>query len=675
MSATRNKKHLIQEHPDFCVLVDAEGRIVADSAQPSHQLRSKGDVCHELLGLHHSCPCNECFIRLAFETGLPVTEQLDHPDMGFVQVRVHPLSGPDGKELASLQISSDRATFPSEHFEKAERQGLESLQQAVFDIDLEGRITFANRPYLQLFGFSSRSHAENNHFGWVIPAAGRSELRQLFSRVLHTQQSLSEEFIVVNKNGDKLAAIIHLTALTKENCTIGVRGLVLDITRQKNLEAALDESETRCRQLTHYDQLTGLPNRTLLTEWLGNIFQGNHLGRPLTVMVLDLDRFKQISDFLGDECGNQVLGEITQRLRKQLRSNDILARLNDDEFVLVYSNISNQNNLSLLAQRLLDALQEPMQIGQHTVYQTASIGIVTSHDGEDPATLLRQASMAMNDAKLRGGNRFVHFSLEMQNQLQANFFFEKHMRDALQRQEFYLHYQPQVDLKSGRVESVEALLRWAGPPGTPPSPETFIKVAEESGLIHPLGDFVLREACTQNLLWQQNGLAPIKTTVNISAKQFSQTDFVDKVLQILADTGLAPQWLELEITESAIMTDIQTALDTMLRLQQHGVHFAVDDFGTGHSSLNYLRQLALNKLKIDRSFVQGVPGNRDNEKLIDSILSLARSFNLQTVAEGIETPAQLEYLQQLDCDLGQGYLFSRPVAPDAIPALLSTNIS
>jgi diguanylate cyclase (GGDEF)-like protein len=468
--------------------------------------------------------------------------------------------------------------------------------------------------------------------------------------------------------------MIHLSVLLENGQLVGARGLLVNISPQKSAEAALTESKARYRKLAYHDHLTGLPNRVQLTEWLENALKSRgQKNKVLAVMLLDLDRFKQVVDSLGDDCGDQVLEQVSRRLKTQLRRNDILARLNGDEFALVYGNVSNPENLSLLARRLLDTLQEPMKIGQHTVYQTASIGIVTSFgSSENPASLLRQAAMAMSEAKQQGGNCFRYFCREMQDQREANFLFERHMHEALQRNEFYLHYQPQIDLANGRICGVEALVRWSGPSGDNPSPETFIKTAEESGLIHPLGDFILHEACAQNLRWQQKGLPPIQVTVNISAKQFNQPNFVDKIMQTLSNTGLAPQWLELEITESAIMSDIHEALETMRRLQEHGVHFAIDDFGTGHSSLNYLRQLALSKLKIDRSFVLDVPGNQDNEKLIFSILALARSFNLQTVAEGIETPGQLEYLRQLDCDLGQGYLFSRPVAPDAIPALLSS---
>jgi diguanylate cyclase (GGDEF)-like protein/PAS domain S-box-containing protein len=675
MSFASTLKTHLQQHADLYFLVNTEGRIVAcNTATPKGEPPWESS-CNELLNLHRSCPCETCYINLAFQTGQPVIGQLDHPELGLFQIEVHPLNHPDGRsELAIFHIGPVPPKEPAQPVERPEEQTLDDLPQAIFDTDCEGRITFANRHCLELLGFTASTLSEEIALEHLVVPGDRSRLRQIFSNSLQDNSSLSSEFIAVTKSGESLFVMIHLTALVQNRQSIGIRGLLVDISWQKSAEGALAESEARYRQLVQHDQLTGLPNREMLTDWLGNALKRNGKnGKSLAVMLLDLDRFKQVVDFMGDNCGDQVLCEVTRRLSKQLRRNDILARLSGDEFVLAYDNISDPKSTSLLARRVLDALQAPMQIGQHNVYQTASIGIVTSRGGENPASLLRQAAMAMAEAKQQGGNDFAYFSQEMRNQREENFLFEKHMREALERKEFYLAYQPQIDLTNGRICGVEALVRWSGPDSTNPSPETFIKVAEESGLIHPLGDYILREACAQNLRWQQSGLAPFKVSVNISAKQFNQPDFVDKILQTLADTRLAPQWLELEITESAIMTNIHEALGTMRRLQQRGVNFAIDDFGTGHSSLNYLRQLALSKLKIDRSFIMDVPGNRDNEKLIISILALARSFNLQTVAEGIETQNQLAYLQQLDCDLGQGYLFSRPVTAEAISSLLSND--
>ncbi len=672
MSFASHIANHLQLHADFCVLVNAEGHIVASSGQTL----PKSGACHDLLGLHRSCPCEGCYIRLAFQTGQPVAGNMDHSELGPVQVRVMPLSGPDGRtELATLQINHSPQRPQNGQTSQLAAQVFDSLPQTVFEANLQGRITFANRHSLDKFEYTAEDLAGGINIMQVIAPDDRERLRQLFFRVLQGEQGLSAEFTALTKNGGRFFALVYAIPLTENGRVVGARGMLMDISQQKAVEHSLRESEQRYQHLAHHDQLTNLPNRTLLMERLSQALdRAEHRRKPLAVMVLDLDRFKQINDSLGNGYGDQALCEITRRLQQLLRQSDTLARLNGDEFALLYSDVPKPDSLSLLAQRLLDAFQEPVQIAEHTVHLTASIGIASfQHGPEDGETLLRQAAIGMNEAKTQGGNRYAYFSQEMQTRREETFLFEKHMRKALQRQEFYLHYQPQIDLASGKVSGVEALVRWAGPCGTNPSPEVFIKVAEDSGLIHPLGDFVLSEACAQNLRWQQSGLPPIQVTVNISAKQFGQADFVNKVLQTLADTGLDPQWLELEITESAIMANVKEAIGIMHRLQQAGVRFAIDDFGTGHSSLNYLRQLPLSKLKIDRSFMLDIPGNRDNEKLVFSILTLARSFGLQTVAEGIETQGQLTYLQQFECDLGQGYLFSRPVAPAAIPALLTAD--
>ncbi|OEU62872.1 MAG: hypothetical protein BA870_04765 [Desulfuromonadales bacterium C00003094] len=648
------------------MLVNAEGHIVAGSGQTLPRL----GACHELLSLHHSCPSEACYIRLAFQTSQPVTSNMEHAELGPIQVKVMPLSGADGRsELAILQISHS----PLNQTSPPAAQAFDSLPQTVFEADLLGRLTFANRHSLDKFEYTAEDLAEGINIMQVIAPDDRERVLQLFFRVLQGAQGLSAEFTALTKSGGRFFVLAYAMPRTENGRIVGARGMLMDISEQKAVEHSLRESEQRYQHLAHHNQLTNLPNRTLLMERLQQLLgRADQHRKPLAVMVLDVDRFKQINNSLGNDCGNQTLCEITRRLQQLLRQSDTLACLGGNEFVLLYSDVPKPDSLSLLVQRLLDAFQEPMQIAEHIISLTASIGIATSLRGpQDGETLLRQAIIGMNEAKTQGGNCYAYFSQEMQNRCEETFLYEKHMREALQRQEFYLHYQPQIDLTSGKMSGVEALVRWAGPCGTNPSPEVFIKVAEDSGLIHPLGDFVLYEACAQNLRWQKSGLPPIKVTVNISAKQFGQPNFVNKVLQTLADTGLASHWLELEITESAIMANVKEAIGTMQRLQAAGVGFAIDDFGTGYSSLNYLRQLPLSKLKIDRSFLLDIPGNKDNEKLVFSILTLARSFDLQTVAEGIETQDQLEYLKQLECDLGQGYLFSRPVSPEAIHALLS----
>lgn len=445
----------------------------------------------------------------------------------------------------------------------------------------------------------------------------------------------------------------------------------MDITSLRQSQDALLESEQRYQHLARHDLLTNLPNRILLLDRLNrNLYLSRRFNKPLVVFFADLDRFKQINDSLGNDCGDRVLCEIVRRLKKLLRQSDTLARLNGDEFVLVCEEVKGHENICHLAQRLLTIFSEPITLSSHTLHLSASIGIsCLDHGVQDAETLLRQADIAMCEAKQQGGNRYQFFSKEMQTRLEDSFHLEKRMRIALENRDFFLHYQPQIDLRSGKIAGVEALARWGKTADQSISPDVFIKIAEDSGLIHQLGDYVLEEACRQNLQWQRSGMPPIQVTVNISAKQFAHPDFIKKIFKTLEATGLDSKWLELEITESAIMDNILDAIDTMKQLQAAGVRFAIDDFGTGYSSLNYLRQLSLSKLKIDRSFMYGIPGNHDNEKLVASILALARSFNLQTVAEGVETEEQLQHLRQLDCDMGQGFLFSRPIAPEEIQAL------
>ncbi len=673
MAPSSTSEPNIDPHPYSWALVNADGLMVAGSALPSAKGNWDRPLCQSLFAVHSECPCDECYIQQAFSIGEPTGGVTTHPRMGPLQVRVWPLTDRDGHSTqAILQITPDPDRFRNGPARPDTRQAFDGLPQTVFETNPLGRITFANRHARNTFGYTARDFVGGLNIMQVISPSDRERVQELFCQVLQGESGLSVECSAQTKTGEDFYAVAYALPLTENNRVVGVRGMLIDISQQKAVEHSLRQSKQRYQYFTQHDQLTGLPGRLLLMERLEQaLIRAAKSRKPIAVMILDLDRFKEINASLGNDCGDLALCEIGRRLQQLVRQNDTLARLNGDEFALIYTHITKQENLSLLAQRLLDAFREPLQIAGHTVYLSASIGIASSRqDASDGETLLRQATIAMNEAKTQESRSFAFFNQEMQTCREESFLFEKHMREALKRKEFYLHYQPQIDLISGKITGVEALARWTGPEGNEPSPELFIKVAEDSGLIHALGDFLLQEACSQNLRWQQQGLPKIQVTVNISPKQFAQRGFVDKILRILKRTGLAPQWLELEITESVIMGNIQEALTTMHRLKQAGVRLAIDDFGTGHSSLNYLRQLPLSKLKIDRSFVQDIPGNRDNENLVFSILTLARSFNLQTVAEGIETQNQLDYLQQLECDLGQGYLFSKPVSAQTIPDLL-----
>ncbi len=656
----------------LCVLVDADGQPIAGSGSMSRECW-RHPPCRSLFQLHAPCPDTDCLIRRAFSGGIPVQETILRTDKESLTLRVIPLSDRQGHaRLALLLINPGSRQAPTAAIEAGAAHSFDSLPQTVFETDLQGRITYANRHSLEKFEYSESDLGSGIQIRDVICEPDRKRLQQLFFLAMKSEVAVSAEFRAKTRSGKSFYALVYANALRQGDRITGLRGMLMDISPQKATEQALRDSEQRYQHAAYYDPLTQLPNRVLFMKRLGYSLERAEARRlPLAVLILDLDRFKQINASLGNECGDQVLIRISRRLERLVRRHDTLARLNGDEFALVYADTVEPDSVELLARRLYDAFAEPLHIAEHTVYLTACIGIAAwRRDAVDGETLLRQAAIALHEAKTRPDKYYAVFNQEMQTRRETIFRLEKQIREALQQDRFFLHYQPQIDLGSGRITGIEALARWNGPEGRQIPPDVFIRVAEETGQIHALGAFVLQEACAQNLRWQQQGLPPIRVSVNISAGQFSQRDFVDNVLQTLDDTGLDPQWLELEITESVVMDNIQAAITTMLKLKDMGICFSLDDFGTGHSSLNYLRQLPLAKLKIDRSFIQDIPGNRDNEKLVFSILTLARSFNLQTVAEGIETRDQMEFLQQLECDIIQGYLVSKPVPAEAIPALL-----
>ncbi len=357
-----------------------------------------------------------------------------------------------------------------------------------------------------------------------------------------------------------------------------------------------------------------------------------------------------------------------------MRKSDTLARLSGDEFVVLCEEIGSIENAQALAELVLAAFANPLPVAGHTIFTPVSIGIALLDDSmESGHDLLRSADMAMYQAKKAGGNRYLVYDSASNSRRREIFHLESHLRRAVELGETFLHYQPQIDLRNGRLIGVEALARWKHPRMGLIPPNEFIAIAEETGQIMALGDWVLETACAQNKAWQDAGLPPITTAVNISPRQLSQASFPDRIQRILDKTGLDPHWLEFEITETAIMDNVDQARKTMRGLCQQGIGFALDDFGTGYSSLSNLRYLPLKKLKIDRSFIHDLPHSDQDVRLVTSVLALARSLNLQVVAEGIESTEQLTFLQQKGSEIGQGYYFSRPVEADELLKLMPRN--
>ncbi len=435
------------------------------------------------------------------------------------------------------------------------------------------------------------------------------------------------------------------------------------------------QAEERIRQLAFFDQVTGLPNRALFKEELSrNLIQAQARGRALGVLFLDLDNFKRVNDTLGHSAGDVLLTEVAKRLFLNLRMDDaiaqggharepeVLARLGGDEFTVILSNLREARDAGAVARRLLDALAEPVAFAGHEVTISASIGIaVYPGDGRDAESLLKSADMAMYFAKREGRNRYQFYTEAMNERALKRMTTENCLRRALERGELSLHYQPQLDLATREVVGVEALARWHSAELGPVSPAEFIPIAEDSGLILAIGEWAMRTACAQCKAWHDEGIRLDRVAVNVSVRQFAQDGFPARVARILEETGLEPEALELEITETVLMKDGEVALTTLRALKGLGVKLAIDDFGTGYSSLSYLKQFPIDHLKIDRTFVCAINTDPDDQAIATAVIAMGQSMNLRVTAEGVETEGQLSFLKDGQCSEAQGFLLSRPL--------------
>ena len=442
-------------------------------------------------------------------------------------------------------------------------------------------------------------------------------------------------------------------------------GIQNDVTERKTHESQLERQ-------ANYDTLTGLANRNLFQDRLSQaLISSRRNNRGLAVLFIDLDHFKQINDSLGHDAGDLLLTQVATRLTGNVREGDTVARQGGDEFVLILSEIREEDDVPVVAQKILQAMSAPFDINGRELHITCSIGIASyPKDGEDRQTLLKNADAAMYRAKELGRNNAQYYAAEMNLKAMERLVLENGLYHALERNEFLLHYQPQVDLRSGEIAGMEALVRWQHPELGLVSPAMFIPVAEDSGLIVSLGEWVLRTACAQNKAWQLAGFKPISVAVNLSARQFRQPDLAEMVAAILGETGLDPACLELELTESLVMQDVEKTIATLSKLKAMGIKLSIDDFGTGYSSLSYLKRFPIDTLKIDQSFVRDITTDPDDAAIAKTIISMAHDMQLRVIAEGVETEAQKSFLQQRHCDEMQGYLFSRPLPAEMFETLL-----
>lgn len=453
-----------------------------------------------------------------------------------------------------------------------------------------------------------------------------------------------------------------------------LRRLLEDVIAQRT--AMLQMSEEKYHVLVHRDPLTGLPNRVLFAELLARVIaQAEHEQHEFAVLLLDLDHFTTINESLGYSLGDQLLLQVSHRLQRLLHENDALARLSADEYGIIAVRGEKLLGIDLVAQRLIDELAAPFLLGDRSVYVSASVGIALyPADGTTVEALQSSANAALHQAKQQGRGMLRFFSPELTERARQRLTLEADLRNALNKQELCLHYQPQVDLHSGAVVGLEALVRWSHPVRGMVAPGEFIPLAEESGLVVPLGDWVLREACRQIRVWTIAGISPRQVAVNVSAVQLSRGNLVESVKQALAEAQVRPEQLELEITESFVMADRDRARKTVAELRALGVSLSIDDFGTGYSSLAYLQQLDVHKLKIDMSFVRDMTTNQGNAAIVTAIIALGHSLGLEIIAEGVETKAQADQLRARSCDVMQGYLISRPLSAESVTRFLAETV-
>jgi diguanylate cyclase (GGDEF)-like protein/PAS domain S-box-containing protein len=507
----------------------------------------------------------------------------------------------------------------------------------------------------EILDLDKEQQASMKHFLIALHEDDRVRVRQAILHALKEKLPFELEARIRLSNGDE--RVVQQRGLVKQigkSDRVRMTSIVYDITERK-------ESEKRLAYLANYDTLTGMPNRNLFQDRLKHAMaQAERKRAEVALLYLDLDHFKAVNDALGHHAGDELLIEAAHRIRQNIRDGDTAARLGGDEFTIVIEQFDAKSQVAVVAEHLLKSLNKSYQIDTHEVFVSASMGITFyPSDGEDVDTLLKNADSAMYLAKEEGRNSYHFYTEELNQRAHERLHLENSLRLALERDEFRLHFQPQIELTTGRIIGAEALLRWA-PDQDPISPARFIPVLEETGLIVPVGRWVLEQACKTAKDWHVKGFSGFRIAVNLAVRQLRQADIVQQIKEVLHDCDLAPEYLEIELTESTLV-DTSISKKNLQRLEQMGVRLAIDDFGTGYSSLSYLKQYSIDVLKIDRTFIQDINKDSDDDAVTSAIVALSHQLDMKVIAEGVETLEQLEFLKKLNCDQAQGFLISRPM--------------
>ena len=540
----------------------------------------------------------------------------------------------------------------------------QAIGQAFLRIDPKGMILDVNDPFTSISGYQREELLGRSIFS-LSSEENPENLNRKIIRALFKEGHWEGEVFGKRKNEDAFPAWLSVKAGKKRgNTVLSYSAVVIDFT-------SIKENQKHLEKMAHYDVLTNLPNRSLMYDRLNHtVSLAKRHNYHVAVLLLDLDRFKEVNDSLGHHVGDLLLVEVAERLLETVRESDTVARMGGDEFLVLLPEVGSSNNAAAIAQKFIDYLVKPFFLEEHEIYISASIGItIFPIDGDDPDVLIKHADTAMYHAKAQGKNNYKFFTEDINKSTVERFTLETRFRRALDKLEFHLNYQPKVDIETRKMIGMEALLRWYHPDQGSVMPSLFIPLAEETGLVFQLGEWALRESCRQNKDWQDQGLRPVRVSVNISPRQFKKSDFMDIIQEVLEDTGLDPQYLMLEITESTVIDNVEDTILMLRELRKMGVGVSIDDFGTGYSSLNYLNRFAIDELKIDRSFITDISKDED-QKVVNAIISLAKNLNFKIVAEGVETKEQLEFLENTECNEIQGYYFSKPMSSEEMHAIL-----
>jgi diguanylate cyclase (GGDEF)-like protein/PAS domain S-box-containing protein len=586
------------------------------------------------------------------------------------ETRYAPYRDADGSVEGVIGVATDvteqrRADQALHSSELRYRTLFERNLAGVFRSTLDGRILECNESFARIFGYVSPEEALHKPaLDFYLRAGDR---KKFLNRLSERHMVSNHEMCARKRDGTPVWVLENATLVEgPDGAPSFIEGTVIDITERKR-------AEEQVKHLAFHDALTGLPNRLLLNDRLEVALAQAHRSRQkLAILYLDLDRFKVINDSLGHTVGDELLRRVAERLRACVREGDTVARLGGDEFVILVTRISSDDDAETIAQKVLAAVRLPFGVEQRDFFLTTSVGVsLYPTDGIDGETLVQNADTAMYRAKEQGRDNCQPYAPAMNSRAAERLSLENRLRGALQNEELVLHYQPIVDLRNGRVRGAEALLRWRHPERGLLAPAEFIPLAEVSGLISPIGRWVLRTACAQAREWQTLSNPRFTISVNLSPRQFLQADLVSQVADALSSNGLAPGSLDLEITESSAMENAEVTVSTLWELRRLGVGISMDDFGTGYSSLNYLKRFPIDRVKLDRSFVRDVVTNPEDGAIVRAVISMAHTLRLVVVAEGVENEEQLAFLRQHRCDEMQGFLFSPPVEPEEFQKLLT----